>query len=54
MSPLCVEAYMNNPLCAAESVLTNLLKLQAYMAAKMLPDKVLLMRIVGDPFRQGK
>ncbi len=54
VSPLCAEAYMNNPLCAAESVLTNSLKLQAFTAAKMLPNRVLLMHIVGDPVRQGK
>jgi hypothetical protein len=42
LSPTCAEAYMDNPLCAREAVITNSCKLSAFTTARMLPDKTLL------------
>jgi predicted aconitase len=46
LSPTCPEAYMNNPLCAMEAVITNSNKLRAFTSARLLLDDELLKTIV--------
>lgn len=41
LSATCPEAYMNNPLCASEAVITNSNKLRAFTSARFFPDEKL-------------
>ncbi len=42
ISATCPEAYLENQLCAAEAIITNSNKLQAFTAARMFLDDQLL------------
>jgi predicted aconitase len=51
LSGTCAEAYMDNPLCAEEPVVTNSCKLSAFTTARMFPDEELLGVIVSGDVR---
>jgi len=42
LSITCAEAYMDNPLCACEAVVTNSNKLRAFTSARMYINEELL------------
>lgn len=48
----CPEAYMNNPLCAREAVITNSNKLRAFTPARLLLDEDLVEALVSGEIRK--
>jgi predicted aconitase len=47
VSPACFEGFMDNPLCAAEHIITNSNKLRAYTTARLLSNGEILDCIAG-------
>jgi hypothetical protein len=54
LSPTCPEAYMNNPLCAKEPVITNSNKFRAFTSARLLLDEELIEAIVTGRINQSR
>jgi predicted aconitase len=48
LSPGCPEAYMENPLCARQAVVTNSNKLRTFTPSRLVFDETLLEWITGD------
>jgi hypothetical protein len=52
LSPTCIEAYMNDQLCAREAVVTNSNKLRAFTPARMFLDEDLVEIIVTGEIKE--
>ena len=54
LSPTCAEAYMDNPLCASEAIITNSNKLRAFTTARYYIDEELLEVIITGQLKGGR